>query len=290
MPKLEIGHLDLRYRGLRVMDPGRVSRLAASLLAEGQRSPVLVTGEVLVDGYHRVAALNGLGQDLVEAVELPVSEAEALVLAWRLETGRRKSALEEGWLLAELAETHGRTAAALAAELRRSKSWVSERLGLVRALPESVQEAVRRAQLPPNGAMKSLVPMARADPEACAALVSALEGAVTVRQLERLYAAWRKADAEGRARIVAHPMLLLKAEEVIAEVPPDAEERLSRDFEAIAGLCRRARRQVQEGAFPRGNVAQEGRFPRGNEVAHRTWAQADEAFGLLREEVQRARS
>jgi len=279
MVTMEIGHLVLRYAALRVMDPGRVSRLAASLARDGQRSPVLVVaGGVLVDGYHRVAALEEIGRDLVNAVELAVTEAEALVLAWRLETGRRKTALEEGWLLAELAEAHGRSAADLATEMRRSRSWVSERLGLVRALPDAVQEAVRQAKVPANGAMKSLVPMARADRTACERMVGALEGSVTVRQLERLYSAWRKADPEGRARIVAQPMLLLKAEEAVSPVPPDAEERLARDFEGIAGLSRRARRQVQEGAFPRGNA-----------VARGTWGQATEAFRLLEEEVRRAR-
>lgn len=278
--EIEIAHLELRYAGLRVMDPGRVSRLAASLVREGQRVPVLVAaGSVLVDGYHRVAALEALSRDMVVAMELPVSEAEALVLAWRLETGRRRSALEEGWLLAELAETHGRSASELAEEMRRSKSWVTERLGLVRVLPDSVQEAVRQAKVPANGAMKSLVPMARADRGACARMVAGLEEAVSVRQLERLYAAWRKADPEGRERIVAQPMLLLRAEEAAGVVPVDDEERLARDFEGIATLCRRARRQTREGAFPRGNS-----------LSSRTWGQAFEAFHLLEEEVRLARS
>ena len=61
MLQLEISHLDLRYASLRIQDPGRVSRLAASLAREEQRSPVLVVdGVVLVDGYHRVAALTAL--------------------------------------------------------------------------------------------------------------------------------------------------------------------------------------------------------------------------------------
>lgn len=277
--EIEIAHLALRYAGLRIMDPGRVTRLAASLCEEGQRTPVVVVGdEVLVDGYHRVAALRELGRDLVEAVILELSEPEALIFAWRLETGRRRSAVEDGWLLSELLERSGRSASDLARDMRRSKSWVSERLGLVRVLPEGVQAAIRAAKVPPNGAMRSLVPMARADREACERMVAALEGPVSVRQLERLHAAWRKADPAGRERIVAQPMLLLKAEEAVAPVSLDAEERLARDLEAIAGLCRRARRQAQEGAFARANG-----------LSRRTWEQAREAFELLQEEVQRAR-
>jgi ParB-like chromosome segregation protein Spo0J len=277
--EIEIAHLALRYAGLRIMDPGRVSRLAASLCEDGQRTPVLVVqDEVLVDGYHRVAALRELGRDLVEAVTLELTEPDALIFAWRLETGRRRSAVEDGWLLHELLGRTARSAGDLARDMRRSKSWITERLGLVRVLPEGVQEAIRAAKIPPNGAMKSLVPMARADRESCERMVAALEGPVTVRQIERLYAAWRKADPEGRERIVAQPMLLLKAEEAVAPVSLDAEERLARDLEAIAGLCSRARRQAAEGACPRGNG-----------LARRTWDQAREAFGLLQEEVLRAR-
>lgn len=281
MLELETCHLIPRYSGLRVLDPGRVSRLAASLVRDGQRSPVLVVeGGVLVDGYHRVAALRELGRDLVKAVELQVTEAEALVLAWRLERGRRKSALEEGWLLAELVETHGHSASELAAQMHRTRSWVSQRLGLVRALPESVQEAVRASKVPAQAAMKSLVPMARRDPTGCEHLVAALPEPVSVRQMARLYAAWKAADATGRARIVAQPMLLLKAEAATSSASPDAEERLARDLESVAGLCRRARRAVGGGVFARAN--------RG--LVERAWEQASGAFRSLEEEVERARS
>jgi len=276
---IEIDRLQLRYASLRVLDPGRVSRLAASISQDGQRSPVLVTAAcVLVDGYHRVSALEALGRDLVCAVELSVPEADALVLAWRLETGRRKSALEEAWMLRELLETHGWTQSALATELRRPRSWVSQRLGLVRALPDSVQQSVRTGRVPADAAQKYLVPMGRIDGQGCADMVQALPDAVTKRQVERLYCAWRAADPEGRQRIVAHPALLLKADEAVAAVPLSVEEKLASDLEGIAGLCRRARRQAREV------------FGRPNSLLQRAWTQATEAMEALREEVARAGS
>jgi len=281
---MELNHLDLRHEALRIVDRGRVTRLAASIGRDGQRSPVLVAaGGVLVDGFHRVEALKQLGRDEVAAVELTVGEAEALILAWRLETGRRKTAIEEGWLLAELAEHHARPVSALAAEFRRPRSWVSERLGLVRALPTTVQAAVREQKLPAQAAMKCLVPMARVDADACAAMVGALTEPVSKRQVEVLYGAWRKADAQGRRRIVEAPMLLLRVEEQDAGQPAaDAEEQLAQSLEGVAGLCRKARKAVREGAFPRGNTS----FPRGNPARH-AWGQAQEAFDALREEVDR---
>ena len=169
---LEIGPLERRYAPLRVCDAGRQNRLAASMLAHGQQTPVLVVPGaagryVLIDGYARVAALESMSRDLVDALVLSGTETQALVLAYRMETGRRRTALEEAWLLRELVEVHGENATTLAVSLQRSASWISRRLALVRVLPESVQSAVRRGQLPPQAAMKSLVPLARANRTQC---------------------------------------------------------------------------------------------------------------------------
>ena len=108
--EIEISELDLRYSGLRIATPGRAARLEASLAREGQQSPVLVVAEaqgryVLVDGYCRVEGLRRLGRDVVDVVVLPLGEAAALIEVWRMRTSRRRSALEDGWLVA--AETPG---------------------------------------------------------------------------------------------------------------------------------------------------------------------------------------
>jgi len=162
--QVEFHQLEYRYANLRIRDAGRLSRLVASLQREGQQTPVLVVPAekegryVLIDGHLRVTALRHLGHDLAEAVVLPVGEAEALVLSFRLETGPKRSALEEAWLLRELIEGHGRTQRELAVQLRRSASWVSRRLDLVRVLPLSAQEAIRSGIVPVHAATKYLVP------------------------------------------------------------------------------------------------------------------------------------
>lgn len=262
-----LNHLSLRFAALRVLDPARVARLAASITREGQKTPVLlVAGGVLVDGYHRVAAVRSLAQDQVTAVELAVEEEDALVLTWRLETGRRKSALEEAWLLAELV-SRGETVTSLAGRMQRPKSWVSQRLGLVKTLPESVQNAVRTCKIPPNAAMKCLLPMARVDPTGCANLVQALPEPPSVRQMERLYAAWRRADPEVRRRIEKEPALFLKVD--ATNHSPD--ERLVQALEGITRGCHRSRKMVQEGLFARANNCK------------RAWQQAQAAFLSLQE-------
>ena len=251
--------LDLRYAALRIADPMRRARLAVSIAQSGQQSPVLVVAGdddrfVLIDGYARVAALAELGRDLVSAAVLELSESEALILAHRLESKRRRSALEEGWLIAELIEAHGLSLQVVAGRLQRSVSWVSRRLGLVTALPEAAQEAVKSGKVPAHAAAKYLVPLARANGTDCERLVASLGPApVSVREVERLYLGWKSAEADARDRIVSHPRLFLKAEKAVEPAPAvpagDPASPLVQDIEGLSGLARRARRRVRNGVL-----------------------------------------
>lgn len=271
--QVELNHLSLRFAPLRILEPGRVARIAASIYSEGQKTPVLlVTGGTLVDGYHRVAAVRSLAQDQVTAVELGVDESEALFLTWNLETGRRKSALEEAWLLMELLN-RGESVTGLARRLQRPKSWVSQRLGLARTLPDSVQNAVRDGKIVPQAAMKFLLPMARLSPDGCAAMVQALQKPPSVRQVECLYTAWRRADSDVRHRIEENPELFLKTEGAIHGGDTETGERLIQAMEAITRSCHLSRKLIQKGLFARANNCM------------RAWQQAEAAFVSLQEEV-----
>ncbi len=256
--EIELHELELRYAALRIDDAGRRAELVAKIALHGQQGAVLVVREgdryVLIDGYARVGALRALGRDLVDAVVLEVPEAEALVLAHRLEAKRPRSALEEGWLVLELIERHGLDQRQVAERLARSASWVSRRIGLARDLPSPVQSAVRIGVVPAQGAMKYLLPLSRAKREHCELLVAALGGErVSVRDLGRLHTLWKAADAERRLKIVTHPRLALKADAALQPEPavPDADPAapLLDDLDGIAGIARRARRRLDEGVL-----------------------------------------
>jgi ParB family chromosome partitioning protein len=280
--QLEVSELDLRYGGLRIRDAGRQRRLIASLLERGQQTPVLVVrvGEssVLIDGYARVAALQKLARDLVEAAVLDVPEDEARVLGHRLDNGRQRTALEEGWLLRELCDRHGVGQRELAARLDRSTSWVSRRLALVKTLPEAVQETVRTGKLSVQAATKYLVPMARANAEQCEQLVRALAGeAVSVRQMQRLYVAWKEGDDDGRARLVGEPRLFLKAsdDKTQDDRPEDDEHAATlRDLSMLANVCLRVCRRLIESG---GVVTQRARAGQ-----RKAWVRAERAFAALK--------
>jgi ParB/RepB/Spo0J family partition protein len=120
----------------------------ASLAESGQQVPIVVVAAdgqpgryVVIDGYKRITALEQFGRDTVEAVVWPMNEAEAIVLDPALIGARNRAG--GGGLLAELEQRFGYNLDELARRFDRSVSWVSRRLALVEALPETIQRQVR---------------------------------------------------------------------------------------------------------------------------------------------------
>jgi ParB family chromosome partitioning protein len=151
--QLEFHQLDRCWEHLRVRHPARQRRLLASLAESGQQSPIVVVaaeGEadryIVIDGYKRIAALEQLGRDAVEAVVWPMSEAAAVLLDRSLRLSEHETALEVGWLLAEMEKRFGYSLDELACRFDRSVSWVSRRMALVELLPEAIQQQVREAR------------------------------------------------------------------------------------------------------------------------------------------------
>ena len=108
--------------------------------------------------------------------------------------------------------------------------------------------------MPPYAAEKYLVVLARANKPHCERLVAALAGRpVSVRQVERLYLGWKRADAQTRQRIVEQPWLYLDAEAATRSEPavPDGDPAapLLGELDGITGMARRARRRIHEGVL-----------------------------------------
>ena len=83
--QLEFHQLDRRWEHLRVRHPARQRRLLASLAEAGQQTPIVVVAiegqadrYVVIDGYKRIAALEQLGRDTVEAVVRLLDTPEAV--------------------------------------------------------------------------------------------------------------------------------------------------------------------------------------------------------------------
>jgi ParB/RepB/Spo0J family partition protein len=251
--KLEFHQLDHRHEVLRVRHPQRQRQLLASLATSGQQTPIVVVAVadqpdryVVIDGYKRITALKQLGRDTVEAVIWPLGEVAAVVLDRSLRWSERESALEEGWLLADLEQRFGYDLETLARQFDRSLSWVSRRLALVELLPDSVQQQVRAGEISAQVAMKYLVPVARGSLDDCQRMAAAFaRHKFSIRQAGQLYAAWREASPQVRQRILEQPQLFLKvqAEPQPAAVSPLQE--LLRDLEMVAAIAQRANRRLR---------------------------------------------
>ena len=243
MPQLEFHQLDRRLEGLRVRYPQRQRRLLASLAETGQQTPIIVienAGRYLViDGHKRIAALEQLGRDTVEAVLWAMSETEALVLERSLRMSEPETALEQGWLLAEMESRLGCSIEELARRFDRSTTWVARRLALVELLPEAVQQQVREGKIAAQIAMRFLAPVARINAEHCQRMAQVLaESPWTLREAGELYHAWRKASGVVRERILAEPKLYRKA-----QLPPATT--LEKELAQITAIAQRALARVE---------------------------------------------
>ncbi len=124
--ELEWHQLEMPYASLRAHSRERQRRLRLCVEEHGQQQPIVVVPEretsgryVVIDGHQRIAALRRLGHDTVEALVWEMEEAEALVLRWQMANGPGSSALEQGWLLAELQHRFGWSQDELAQRFRQ---------------------------------------------------------------------------------------------------------------------------------------------------------------------------
>jgi ParB/RepB/Spo0J family partition protein len=251
--QLEFHQLDRRWEHLRVRHAARQRRLLASLAESGQQTPIVVVAAegaaeryVVIDGYKRIAALEQLGRDTVEAVIWPMSEAAAVVLDRSLRLSEHETALEVGWLLAELEQRFDYGLDELARRFDRSVSWVSRRLALVELLPEAIQQQVREGKVAAQAAMKFLVPVARQSLEDCQRMAAIFaQHHCDSREAGQLYGAWRRGSPAIRKRILDDPELFFKAQRQAQEkAPVGTGAELLRDLEMMAAIVNRAHRRL----------------------------------------------
>ena len=250
---LEFHQLDCRYAGLRTRHARKERQLLASLADHGQLLPVVVVAAdapfVLVDGYKRVRALQRLAQDTVRVTVWAMEEAEAVVLEHVMRAADPAGPLAQGWMLDELRARFRLSLDELGRRLDKTPSWVSRRLALVRELPDAIQMQVRAGRIAPHAAMKYLVPLARANREACLTLADAIARAqLSTRQVGDLYALWQAGTEDMRTLLGTDPLLALRvrAHATRRATRPDAP-RVVDDLTALAGLARRAHRRLREG-------------------------------------------
>lgn len=263
---MEIFRLRTSYSGLRAADPRAEAKLLASMATDGQRAPIVVvvapSGDYeVIDGFRRIRALTRLQVEMVAAIEWPTSVVDALLGLRRVDGGSSSAAsVEEGLLIALLVDAHGLSLTELAVRFGKSRTWVHNRLTLVRQLPESVCRRVLTGELSGYVACKVVVPFARANSEwvepFCQCIV---DHGLTTRQAEALYQGLvRVATPEARRQILERPSRILEPEWAVASSgrgatpsasdPLDVVERLQRWSRLTHGLLSLVKRILANGA------------------------------------------
>jgi hypothetical protein len=198
-----------------------------------------------------------------------MSAAEALLLDRSMRFSRQESALEQGWLLAEMEQRFSYSLEELAWRFDRSVSWVGRRLALVELLPAAIQQQVQTGKIAAQLAMKYLVPIARVNAEDCERMAAIwVKHHCDTRQAAQLYKAWREGSRLVRERILSEPELFLKTQRPADEQPTPAGVDVERDLEMAVALLQRVSRRFST-ALPEMDARQQERMQQHMERARR---------------------
>jgi hypothetical protein len=209
--EIEITTLDLRYASYRMRNSVQERRLLSSIAQRGIEEPlegvVKESCNILLNGFKRYRC------------------ARKLHIGVRISNNKALSILEQARFIDDLKNLHGLTPTAIAAELGRSKSWVSMRLGLIGEMSGVVREKIFSGAFPVYPYMYTLrqfMRMNSVSSKDVEEFVVALSGKnLSVREVERLARGYFEGPASIREEIrkgnVSLPL------ERLAKVPEDGD-------------------------------------------------------------------
>jgi hypothetical protein len=208
--EVELASLDLRYESFRLKQPALEERLLTSILQRGIEEPLegveVGQRQVLLNGFKRYRCARKLRLGIVPYCSLGQDEAAAILDLLRLSNNRSLSILEQAAFIAELKNAHGLNVAEIAAELSRSKSWVTMRLGLLVEMSEPVRQKLFAGAFPVYSFMyliRSFMRMNGVQAEQIEAFVLATSGhGLSVREVEQLAHAFFRGPDSFRQEIL----------------------------------------------------------------------------------------
>lgn len=146
--------IDLRLLVLRTPTTSAVERMAASIKKRGQLTPIIIADDgnfpMLVDGFKRHEAAQGLGLDSLKATCLTADPPQAKAMMYLMNRPGGFSMIQEAMLVRELIETDGLAQIETARLLDHHKSWVSRRLLMIRNLRPEIIEDLKLELIPPG--------------------------------------------------------------------------------------------------------------------------------------------
>ena len=284
--ELNLDALELKYEMLRARVPRVEKNLLVSIGELGQKNPVIVVRGsragfyVVIDGHKRVRALKKLKRDVARAAVWEMSEEEALAVNYELSRSGGKNAVEEGWLVQALHDEWKWSLNRIGERLMKSKSWVSRRLSLVEEMPEWIARAVSQGEIGAHAAVTYLAPLTRGNARDGKILTEKICGlGLTSRQIRDLCQNYRRLNGAARQRIVADPLLFLKAQSAANQGKQDSElsaeeNRCARNLELVGHIALGLTRSLPQA------LRTDGAEPARQKLGTR-WAECAERFGIL---------
>jgi hypothetical protein len=265
--EVELASLDLRYEGFRLKAPTLEERLLASIAQRGVEEPLegvdlpaaqgtagVPNRRVLLNGFKRWRCARKLGLGIVPYRSLGADEAAAILGLLKTSNDRSLSILEQAAFIAELRQGRGMNLAEIAAELSRSKSWVSMRLGLWAEMSDKVREQLFRGAFPVYSYMyllRQFMRMNGVKAEQIEQFVLAVSGqGLSVREVEQLAHGFFRGPESFREEIrqgnLALPLARLRAAPQSPDGCSEFERVLLGDLEVLAKYMQRVMGKSQQ--------------------------------------------
>ena len=192
--EVELVSLDLRYESFRLKQAALEERLLASIAQRGIEEPLegvaVKESNVLLNGFKRYRCARKLRLATVPYSSLGPDEVVGILSLLRTSNNRSLSILEQAAFIDELKRARQLSVAEIAAELTRSKAWVSVRAGLIAEMSGPVRRQLFAGAFPVYSYLYTLRQLMRLNgvrAEQVEEFVAALSGrGLSVREVEQL--------------------------------------------------------------------------------------------------------
>jgi len=158
--EVELSTLDLRYEGYRMRNRSSEGGLLSSMAQRGIEEPLEGVERggvpVLLNGFKRVRCARKLGIKMAPYKLLGEDESVGIMNLLKTSNNKALSLLEQAVFIDELRNLKKMSVAEMAAELSRSKAWVSMRLGLMGEMSAVVRRKLFAGDFPVYSYMYTL--------------------------------------------------------------------------------------------------------------------------------------
>ena len=208
--KIEISSLDLRFENYRLKSKEAENKLLISILEGGIREPLqginVNNNLILIDGFKRYRCAIKLDIGKVPYHSLSDNEAFGIIKFIRYSNAEKLNIIEEARLISELINIHKMSVSDIALHVGKSKSWVSQRNGILDEMTETIMDKILTGKFPAYSFMYTLRPFMRINNkkiEEIEEFINLVSGkGLSLREIDRLSMAYFNGSKELKEQIM----------------------------------------------------------------------------------------